>query len=150
MCIPPLRDSHTCRQACALTGFGYGLRPSLRMTQGSCASLTARALRLRADAHRVTPACGGKRNVRDTDDLENITVGAFCERPPHLLPARVILSGAKRSRNLSEQIASEDQTTDNVVWNLGREGTISCEIRAFASKRSPLRASTTDSVLRSE
>jgi len=35
-----LRDSHACRQACALTGFDYGLRPSLRMTQGSCASLT--------------------------------------------------------------------------------------------------------------
>ena len=30
-----LRDSHACRQACALTGFDYGLRPALRMTQGS-------------------------------------------------------------------------------------------------------------------
>jgi len=80
----------------------------------------------------VSLVCGGKRNVRDTDDLENMTVGAFCERPPHLLPARVILSGAKRSRNLSEQLASEDQTTGDVVWNLGREGTIPCEMRLLA------------------
>ncbi|MBE6557144.1 MAG: hypothetical protein E7664_05315 [Ruminococcaceae bacterium] len=63
---------------------------------------------------------------------------------------RVILSGAKRSRNLSEQIASEDQTTGDVVWNLGREGTIPCEIRMLAGKHAPLRVSTTGYALRSD
>ncbi len=67
--IDILRDSSVCKQTLALTGFDYGLRPALRMTQVSCASLTGKLA--------FGKRCDGRRNASPADAHRVTLTGKF-------------------------------------------------------------------------